>query len=161
MGIGLAVAAQIAAVVGGVTAVAGTVASTVQGNKTRHRRKEQNRRVNATNAAKAANAKRQGLRAERVRRAQLLAQAEASGVGGSSTALSGESLSGTLASEKIGQVSSALSNTNALSAGNQSIADSQQRQQLFSNVAQIGSSVFSASGGFSAVDSLFSSEPKK
>jgi len=146
MGVELAVASLVVAVVG-------TAASIKQGQDAAEEQGKQRRRVNATNAAKASNAKRQTLRQERVRRAQLLAQAEASGVGDSSTALSGESLSGTLAGDKIGQTSSALATSNVLSAGSQSIADSQQRQRLFSNVAQIGSSVFSSAGGFSAFDS--------
>ena len=153
MGVALGVASLIASVVG-------TASSIQQGKKTAEAQEKQRKRVNATNAAKAANAKRQELRAERVRRAQLIAQAEDSGVGDSSTALSGEALSGTLAGQKIGQVSSALDNANALSAGAQSIADSQQRQQLFSNVASIGSSVFSAAGGFSAFSSGPTATPK-
>jgi hypothetical protein len=145
MGIELAVASLI-------VTVAGTAASQVQAHKTRGEQRAQNRRVNASNAAKAATAKRKALREERVRRAQLIAAAEATGASGSSTAIAGEGLSGTLASEKIGSISSALDNTNALSRGAQSIADSQGRQQLFSNVASIGSSVFSAAGGAGEID---------
>lgn len=144
MGTGLAVAGLIASLVG-------TGASIVQGQQTESRQKRQNERIKAINAAKAATAKRQLFREERVRRAQLAAQAEAAGIGVSSTAISGEALSGTLAAQKVGQVSSALSATNALSAGAQSIAESQQRQQLFSNVASIGSSVFQTAGGFGAL----------
>ena len=146
MGTGLAVAGLVASIVG-------TGASIVEGKKVRSGQKEQSRRVQATNAAKAATAKRQALREERVRRAQLASQAEAAGIGGSSTAISGEALSGTLASQKVGQVSSALETTNVLSAGNQSIAESQQRQQLFGNIAQIGLSVFQTAGGFGEGDS--------
>jgi len=136
----------------GIIAVISTVASQVQAHKTAGEQKKQNRRVQASNAAKAATAKRQALREERVRRAQLLAQAEAAGVGESSTAISGEAFSGTKAAERIGQVSSALDTANVLSAGAQSIAESQQRQQLFSNVAAIGSSLFSSTGGPAALE---------
>lgn len=151
MGLELAAIAQI---VSAVAVVGGAVATNVQGNKAAGRQRAQNRRVQASNAAKAATAKRQTLRAERVRRAQLLAQAEAAGVGESSTAISGEALSGTLAGERIGQISSALDTANVLSAGSQSIADARQRQQLFSNVSAIGSSVFSSVGGPAALEGL-------
>jgi hypothetical protein len=145
MGVGLAIA-------GLLVSVAGTAASIEEGRTTQRRQKKQAENVSAINAAKASAAKRQEFRAERVRRAQLAAQAEASGVGGSSTAISGEGLSGTLAAQRVGSISSALDNTNVLSAGSQAIADSQARKQLFGNVASIGSSVFSAAGGFEAFD---------
>ena len=145
----------VAAIVGAVAAVGGAVASQVQAGKTASEQKRQNRRINATNAAKAIQAKRQTLREERVRRAQLMAQAEAAGISGSSTAISGEALVGTNAAQQVGQISSSLDNTNALSAGNQSIAESQQREQLFSAVSSIGSSVFSSTGGAEQLDTLF------
>lgn len=145
MGVGLAVAGLIASVVG-------TASSIKEGKAVRRQQKKQAENVSAINSAKATAAKRQEFRAERVRRAQLAAQAEAAGVGGSSTAISGEGLSGTLASQSVGSISSALDNTNAISAGSQAIADSQARKQLFGNVASIGSSVFSSAGGFSAFD---------
>lgn len=145
MGIGLAIASL-------VVSVGGAVAQNVQANKAAGRQRAQNRKVSASNAAKATVARRKAFREERVRRAQLLAQAEGAGVSGSSTALSGEGLSNVLASEKAGTISSALDNTNILSAGNQSIADARQREQLFSNVSSIGSSVFSAAGGAGEID---------
>jgi len=147
MGIGLVIASL-------VVAIAGTVASNVQANKTRGEQREQNRKVSASNAAKAALAKRKALREERVRRAQLSAQAEAGGVGGSSTAISGEAMSGTIAAGTIGSISSGLDTANALSASSQRIADSQQRGQLFSNVASVGSSVFSSIGGAGQIDNF-------
>lgn len=146
---------EVAAWVGAIAAVGGTVASQVQASETRGRQKEQNRKTMAVNAAKATQAKRQSLREERVRRAQLMAQAEAAGIGGSSTEISGTALSGTQAAQQTAGVSSALASTNALSAGAQGIAESQQREQLFSNVAAIGSSVFQSSGGLDSMGSLF------
>ena len=140
------------AVAGLISSIVGTASSVQQGRKTAKRQKRQGELVGAQNAAKATAEKRQAFRAERVRRAQLAAQAEAAGIGGSSTALAGESLSGTIASQKVGSISSALDNTNVFSAGNQAIADSQSRQQLFGNVASIGSSVFTAADGFGAID---------
>ncbi len=149
MGIGLAIASL-------VVAVGGAVAANVQANKARHEQQRQNKKISATNAAKATIAKRKALREERVRRAQLLAQAEQGGFGASSTAISGEALSGTIAAGTIGAVSSSLSATNSISKSSQSIADAQSRQQLFSNVSSIGMSVFSAGGGASAIDSFTS-----
>ena len=148
------------AVAGLISSIIGTGLSIKEGQKAEDRQKKQRKRVEATNAAKATAAKRRALREERVRRAQLAAQAESAGIGGSSTAISGEALSGTQASEKISDISSGLSTTNSLSAGAQSIADSQSRQQLFSNVASIGSSVFQSAGGLEAVDDLFPTTPK-
>lgn len=150
MGIGLAIASLL-------VAVGGAVAQNVQANKTREEQRQQNRKISATNSAKATVARRRALREERVRRAQLVSQAEAGGVGGSSTAISGEALSGTLAAGTIGSIGSSLSATNSLSAGNQSIADSRQREQLFSNVSAIGSSVFSAGGGAGQIDKFLNS----
>lgn len=139
-------------VVSAIASVGGTVAAVVQGGKVAAQQREQNKRIQASNAAKAARSKRQALREERVRRAQLLAQAEAAGIGESATAISGEALAGTQAAERIGQISSALDTANVLSAGSQSIADAQQRQQLFSNVSAIGASVFSSVGGPEALE---------
>jgi hypothetical protein len=143
---------EVLAVAGLIASVAGTAASIEEGKTTQRRQKKQAENVSATNSAKATAAKRQEFRAERVRRAQLTAQAEASGASGSSTAIAGEGLSGTLAAQKVGSISSALDNTNVISAGSQAIADSQARKNLFGNVASIGSSVFSSAGGFSAFD---------
>jgi hypothetical protein len=147
--------ATIIQLVGAAAAVGGTVASQAEAGKTRRRQAEQNKKISATNAAKAVQARRQALREERVRRAQLMAQAEAAGFGGSSTAISGEALSGTIAAQQTSNVSSQLNTADALSAGSQAIADSQQRQQLFNSVASIGSSVFSSSGGPKAALDLF------
>ena len=148
MGIGLAIASL-------VVAVAGTVASNVQANKTRGEQRAHNKKIQASNAAKATVARRKALREERVRRAQLASQAEQGGFGGSSTAIAGEALSGTIVGGTIGQINSSLSATNSLSKSSQSIAESRQREQLFSNVASIGSSVFSAGGGTGEIEGLF------
>jgi len=150
MGIGLAIASL-------VVAVGGTVAQTVQARQTASRQKRQNKKISASNAAKATIARRKALREERVRRGQLLAQAEAGGFGGSSTAIAGEGISGTIAAEQIGSIGSALDTTNALSRGSQSIADSRSREQLFSNVSSIGSSIFSAGGGAGEIEKFFNS----
>lgn len=146
------------AIAGLVVSIIGTGASMIQARETEQRQKKQNKRIKAMNAAKASTAKRKALREERVRRGQLIAQAEAGGFGGGSTALAGAGLSGTIASNRIGQISSALNTTNVLSAGSQSIADSQSRQQLFSSVSQIGSSVFQSAGGFESASKVFGSK---
>lgn len=141
MGLPLAVV-QAIQIVGAVTAVAGTVASISQGRRATRRQEAQNRRIKATNAAKATASRRRALREGRVRRAQLQAQAEAGGFSGSSTALAGLGLSATRTAEQFSTISGSLSNTNAISEGQQSIVDAQERQQLFSNVASIATSVF-------------------
>lgn len=151
MGTGLAVAGLVASIVG-------TGASMKEASKTRSRKRAQNERIKATNASKAATERRRAFREERVRRSQLMAEAEAGGFAGSSTELSGVALSGTRADESAARVSGALETTNAISAGNQSIADSQARQQLFSNVSAIGSNVFQSAGGFETLDNAFSKE---
>jgi len=147
MGIPLAVV-QAIQIIGAVTAVAGTVSSIQQGKKARRARQAQNRKIKAVNQAKAASARRRALRAERVRTAQLAAQAEAGGFAGSSTAISGEGMSKHITATQASQVSNSLETTNALSRGNQSIQDATDRQQLFANIASIGSTVFSTGGGF-------------
>jgi len=147
MGLPLAVV-QAIQIVGAVTAVAGTVSSIQQGRQARRAREAQNRKVKATNQAKAVAARRRLAREERVRSAQLAAQAEAGGFVGSSTAISGEGLSSTLAATKASEISSSLATTNALSRGNQVVQDATDRQQLFANIASIGQSVFSTAGGF-------------
>lgn len=145
---------ETAAVIGLIVSLVGTTAGIVEGSKARTKSKRQRRRQEAINAAKEASERRKTLREERVRRGQLLAQAEAAGIGGSSTALSGEAISGTLAAERIGQTSAALESTNVLSSGSQSIASSQARSQLFGNVSQIGSSVFQSAGGFETLEKI-------
>jgi hypothetical protein len=153
MGAGLAVASLVSRVVA-------TGVSMKEQSDARGEQRKQKGRVEAQNAAKAAVERRQALRAERVRRAQLTAQAEAGGFGDSSTAILGEQRVGGMAAEQTAQVSGALAATNALSGGNQAIADAQGRAQLFSNISSLSSSVFSASGGFGAAASLFDSGTK-
>ena len=144
MGVELAIASLVAS-------TAATGVSMHEQSKARGEQRKQARQVEAQNAAKAAVAKRQSLRAERVRRAQLAAQAEGAGIAGSSTALLGEQRSGGMAAEQASQTAGALSATNALSATSQAIAGHQARSQLFSNISSISSSVFSAAGGFGAI----------
>jgi hypothetical protein len=148
MGLPLAVI-QAIQVIAAVAAVAGTVSSIQQGKKARRAREAQNRKVKAINAAKATAARRRAIREERVRSAQLRAQAEAGGFSGSSTALSGEGMSKSILASKASAISNSLETTNALGRGNQAIQDSTDRQQLYANIASIGTTVFSASGGFS------------
>jgi hypothetical protein len=141
MGLPLAIASALASIVG-------TVSSIQQGKKARRAREAQNRKVKAINAAKASSARRRVLREQRVRRAQLAAQAEAGGFTGSSTAILGEGRSTALAASSASAISNSLETTNALSRGNQSIQDSIDRQQLFANLSAIGSTVFDQAGGF-------------
>lgn len=164
MGIPVAIV-QAIQIIGAATAVAGTVSSISQGKKARRRQAQQNERIKATNAAKAANARRRSAREARVRQAQLQAQAEAGGFAGSSTAISGEGQVSNIQASQASNISNAQATTNAMSAGNQAIQDSRDRQQLFSNISSIGSTVFSQGGGFdnltseklTASDGLFGS----
>jgi hypothetical protein len=157
MGIPLAVV-QAIQIIGAVTAVAGTALSIKQGNASRRAQKAQNRKIKAVNAAKASSARRKAIRAERVRSAQLAAQAEAGGFTGSSTAILGEGRSTGITATTASQISNSLTTSNALSRGSQAIQDSNDRQQLFSNIAAIGATVFSAAGSAGGTgDGLFES----
>ena len=148
MGLPLAVV-QAIQIIGAVAAVGGTIASIQQGKQARRKRVAQNRKIRAINQAKAASARRRALREERVRSAQLAAQAEAGGFSGSSTAILGQGMSKSITASKASQISNSLETTNVLSRGNQAIQDATDRQQLFANIASIGQSVFSSAGGFS------------
>jgi hypothetical protein len=143
------------ALAGLLTSVVGTGASIAQGQKAQGEQRKQAARVSAQNAAAEAASRRKALREERIRRAQLLSQAGALGIEGSSTEAAGVARSGGIASESISQTSGALAATNSLSAGNQALQGAQARQQLFGNVASIGTSVFDSSGGIDKVEGLF------
>jgi hypothetical protein len=143
------------ALAGLVTSLVGAGASITEAGKTRKAQQAQAERVSAQNAAQEAASRRKTLREERVRRAQITAEADILGITGSSSVIAAEGRSGGIASESIGQTAGNLSATNALSAGSQAIASSQARQQLFSSVSSIGSSVFSAAGGSEKIEGLF------
>jgi hypothetical protein len=149
MGLPLAVV-QAIQIIGAIAAVGGTISSIQQGKKARRAREAQNRKVKAINQAKAAAARRRAQREERVRSAQLAAQAEAGGFSGSSTALLGQGMSKSITASKASQISNALETTNALSRGNQAVQDATDRQQLFANIASIGQSVFSVASNMSS-----------
>jgi hypothetical protein len=162
MGLPLAVVTAIQ-IIGAATAVVGTISSISQGKKARRAQKAQNRRIRATNQAKAVTARRRAAREARVRQGQLAAQAEQGGFSGSSTAISGEGMTSTIQATQASNISNAQENTNAMSRGNQSIQDSSDRQQLFSSIASIGTSVFGEASKMSVTatgDGLFGSSNK-
>ena len=142
------------AIVGLVAGLVGTGASITEGTKARREQRRRNEKIAAQNAAKEAAARRRALREERVRRARLVAEAELTGAAGGSTALAGVGLSGTLAAEKASAIGGGAAAAESFSASESAIAKAQTRQQLFSNVAQIGTSVFQSASGFEAIDNM-------
>lgn len=146
------------ATIGLVSALVGTGASIAQGRKAERAQEEQAEKVSAQNAAKEVASRRQALREERVRRARILAESQASGVGDSSSAISGVGMSGTLAAEQSSAIGGAAAAAESMSSSQQDVVSAQSRQQLFSNVAGLGSTVFNAAGGFGAIDNMFSNK---
>lgn len=98
---------------------------------------------NQNAAAEVAN-RRKSLREERIRRAQILSQAETLGVSGSSTAISAEGMSGAIAGDALSSSGAKVSNINASYDANQAIADAQARQQYFSNIGAVSGKIISA-----------------
>lgn len=166
--------ATIIGIVGAVSAVAGTTASVIQGNKARadaraatDKQEQAANEVGAQNAQQAAEAQRQQLRDARVRQARVMQ---------SSTNTGSDMSSGELGA--IGAVATNLSNNQGISLGaaqrsqtitdlNQSAANdmfnSRQDSQLgseFAQFGQLGGSIFGAAAktpsGAKTINSIFS-----
>lgn len=104
---------------------------------------------------RARNQRRQQVREERIRRARILASAENTGVGASSSAIGALGALGTNTAANIGFMSSEGRAAQGITSANQSALDAQTRGQMWQGVGQLSSSVFNASGGFGAIGSLW------
>lgn len=123
------------------------------------------REQEAVNAQRAAQERRQQIREERVRRAQILQSSENLGTGGSSGEFGAlSSLTSTLSSN-IGANTSSLASASRISALSQQSADAQSRglqaqntAQMWGQVSGFGKSIFSQAGGFNTLATAFSSK---
>ena len=102
--------------------------------------------------ARATQEKRSQLREARIRRANIMNLAANVGTTGSSSALGG---AGSIQSQLSGNLSFIDEGLSLQEA----ISKNQQRSQLFGSIANLGSSVFSAAGGFSALENKGSAIP--
>ena len=122
---------------------------------------EEQRKVRAEEkaqlAAKAANERRQQIREERVRRAQVIQSSENTGVSGSSGEMGATANLATQLGANIGYNVGAIASANKATQYAQNSADflgsaqnSMSRANTWGSVGGLGTSIFSSSGGFNA-----------
>lgn len=131
--------------VAAVVAVIGAAESARQTKRAKSRRKEAERIAGGRELAQEGQATRQQIRQERIRRAQIEASAEATGVGGSS----GEAGAlGALASTTAGNIAFRAGDTLAVQAQTQALSLAAESQQKGATVKGITSAVSSAASVF-------------
>lgn len=163
-------ATVIAAVAVGVSAV-GTVMqmeAAKDAKKAQSQAAEEQSKANAEqkaqNAAQAAAARRQAIREERVKRARVMQAATNTGVSQSSGEMGATGSLSTQLGANLGFNLGANASADRISNYNQNAADligSAQNKmadaQMWGSIGSLGTSVFSAAGGFKSVSSIFNS----
>ena len=115
----------------------------------------------AERAAQAARERRQQIREERVRRARILQSSENTGTDGSSGELGALGGLATNLNSNIGFNVGALQRANTITGLQQQGADAQGRGQLADSLFGASMSIFSAAGGFGALDKAFTTNTTK
>ena len=160
-----------AAIIGGTVAVAGTVnadkarkEAAESGRKAEAEGKKIQAEGKANNAAQAAAERRSQIREERVRRARIMQSSENTGVDSSSGEAGALGSLATGLGSNIGSNLGRIASANRVSEYNQNIAtfqgDAQNslfKAQKYDSMASLGSSIFSAAGGFGTLKTALNS----
>lgn len=155
MGTGLEIAAYAALAVSTVSAV-----KQVQGQQEAAREgKKTQREQEAMNAARAAQERRQQIREERVRRARILQSSENTGVTESSGQIGAEGGLATQLSGNVGFNRGQIRSAGMISDFQQNAQDAMDRAAMWGQVGQLSGSIFSASGGFGAMNGTGTQQP--
>lgn len=129
----------------------GTISNLVSQSDVRENQKKTQKEQAASQAEKAASERRQQIREERIRRAQLIQSSENTGTTGSSGLLGGLSNLSTQLGSNIGYAAAQTEHSNVISNAMQEAADSQGMAGLSNNVSGLGLSLFQAGGGFNSI----------
>lgn len=154
------------AMIGLAVSAAGTVASVSkqrEAQQSQRQAAEEQRKVRAEQkaqlASEAANERRQQIREERVRRAQVIQASENTGVAGSSGEMGAVGNLATQLGTNIGFNVGSIARANRISEASQNAADllgsaqnSLTKANTWGSVSGLGMSIFSSAGGFNAFD---------
>lgn len=130
---------------------ASAVHSAQQAKKVSRARREQNKVSNATERIKLEASRRQQLREERVRRAQILQASENTGVAGSSGAHGSISNLSTRIGGNLAIQTSGVLGTTGINNLSSDIAGYKSRQATAQAVGSFSSTVFQGAGGFGTI----------
>lgn len=147
MGTGLEIAAYAALAVTAVSTVKQIQSQQEAAKEGKKARREQE----AMNAARAAQERRQQIREERIRRARILQASENTGVTESSGQIGAEGGLATQLSGNMGFNRGQIRSAGLISDFQQNAQDAADAANLWGQVGQLSSSIFTASGGFNTI----------
>jgi hypothetical protein len=138
------------AIVASVVAVAATVESISQQKKAAKAQQEAAAEQTAISTKEARDKRQQAAREARIKRAQIVQQAENQGIAGGTTELGATSAVAAGQSREAGEQAFETTAAEGLAKTQQQIADASSKAATAAAVGNLSSSIFSAAGGFGA-----------